>query len=418
MGERRRVAVTGIGTVNAFTAGGTEAVAASLALGRSGDRPRAELPAPRQPEAVSPAQVEAGDARRAHRAGAAADGSRACASSPWRPASWRCGTRASPAGAGLGIVVGTEHGDFRSSEEFARGLSRSRPGRALAADLSEHRHEHHGVAGGDRGRGEGAIRDAQPADGGGRSGDRARGGAHRGGARGRRGGRRSGRDLRERVPAAGRDGRPVADAWRGGRRAAVRTTATHNGPVLGEGATFLVLEDLAGARRARRDDPGRGGGRAPGATVPAAPRTARRPTRADRDSPVCRLLLRTTTAGFTRCYGSGNGDPGDRRLGARAARARPRIPGLGSARPSPWRRSSASTRAWAPFARRGGPRRLARPRARARPRHRAGRVPDRARRRRQRTPSCRDRAIGGAADASRRPSLRGGGRATRPGRFA
>src|SRR5438876_213641 len=58
----------------------------------------------------------------------------------------------------------------------------------------------------------------------------------------------------------------------------------HNGPVLGEGATFLVLEDLVSARRrgatilAEVVDAAWG-------NVPAAPHGAR-PARADRGSPV------------------------------------------------------------------------------------------------------------------------------------
>ena len=84
----------------------------------------------------------------------------------------------------------------------------------------------------------------------------------------------------------------------------------HNGPVLGEGATFLVLEDLVSARRrgatilAEVVDAAWG-------TVPAAPHGAR-PARADRGSPVRRLLRPhgQPRPHFRRCYGSGNGDPG------------------------------------------------------------------------------------------------------------
>ena len=84
----------------------------------------------------------------------------------------------------------------------------------------------------------------------------------------------------------------------------------HNGPVLGEGATFLVLEDLVSARRrgatilAEVVDAAWG-------NVPAAPHGAR-PARADRGSPVRRLLRPhgQPRPHFRRCYGSGNGDPG------------------------------------------------------------------------------------------------------------
>jgi hypothetical protein len=86
--------------------------------------------------------------------------------------------------------------------------------------------------------------------------------------------------------------------------------ADHNGPVPGEGATFLVLEDLAAARArgatilAEVTDAAWGG-------VRVAPHGAR-PTRVDRDSPVGRLVRRHAGghARLARCYGAGNGDPG------------------------------------------------------------------------------------------------------------
>jgi 3-oxoacyl-[acyl-carrier-protein] synthase II len=83
--------------------------------------------------------------------------------------------------------------------------------------------------------------------------------------------------------------------------------ADHNGPVLGEGATFLVLEELAiaqarGARIIAEIVEAAWG------NVPTAPHTAR-PGRIDRDSPAARLVRSCAPERIARCYGSGNGDP-------------------------------------------------------------------------------------------------------------
>jgi len=85
--------------------------------------------------------------------------------------------------------------------------------------------------------------------------------------------------------------------------------ADHNGPVLGEGATFLVLEDLdiATARGATIHAEVAG---AVWGNLPVAPHTAPR-SRRDRRSPVLRLLARLglPPEGLAACYGAGNGDP-------------------------------------------------------------------------------------------------------------
>jgi 3-oxoacyl-(acyl-carrier-protein) synthase len=296
------VAVTGMGTVNAFTAGGAEAVAGSLARGRSAIAP-ASFPLHESPSRLA-AQVESGTLSALIGSDRGRRLSRTCqlAVAASELAVQDAGVAA---GAGLAIVVGTEHGDFRSSEAFARGyLDRGPAGLSpliFPNTVMNTMASMAAIAVGARGpsvtvnqltvAGDLAIARAAALIGAGRADAAVAGGVD---------------EIDEAVYRRLAE-RGALSPMRGTEAEGCRPyEATHNGPVLGEGATFLVLEDLAGARRrgatilAEVVDAAWG-------NVPAAPHTAR-PARPDRDSPVCRLLR--NHGGFRRCYGSGNGDPG------------------------------------------------------------------------------------------------------------
>ncbi|MGH7367550.1 MAG: beta-ketoacyl synthase N-terminal-like domain-containing protein, partial [Candidatus Rokuibacteriota bacterium] len=125
MNAARRVVVTGLGTVNASTAGGRAALAGALALGRSAIGPVRAFDtvdlssrlAAEVEEATLASLVDRDAARRL---------SRIC-----RLALGACLLAVRDAvvagGPGLGIVVGTEHGDFTSSRDFAQGFLRRGP---------------------------------------------------------------------------------------------------------------------------------------------------------------------------------------------------------------------------------------------------------------------------------------------------
>jgi 3-oxoacyl-(acyl-carrier-protein) synthase len=321
-GSDRRVVVTGLGTVNASTTGGREALVGALALGRSaigpvrtfavadcGSRLAAEVD-----EATLASLVDRDVARRL---------SRIC-----RLALGACLLAVRDAGIaggpGLGIVVGTEHGDFTSSRDFAQGFLRRGPAglspmifpntvmntmasiaaiavgakapsvtvnqATLAGDLA--------VARGARlitdGRAEAVVA----------------GGVDE-----------LFEDVYRRLSQMGALSPMRGPAPEGCRPFA----ADHNGPVLGEGATFLVLEEREAAR-AR-------GARivaeiveAAWGNVPTTPHTGRA-RRRDSASPVARLLRDRGPERFERCYGAGNGDPAvddwERALLGRELTARP-----------------------------------------------------------------------------------------------
>ena len=121
----RRVVVTGVGTVNASTVGGRDALTSALALGRSAIGPvrtfdAADLTsrlAAEVDEATVASLVDRDAARRLSRICRLTLG--ACLL-----AVRDAGIQGGP---GLGTVVGTEHGDFTSSRDFAQGFLRHGP---------------------------------------------------------------------------------------------------------------------------------------------------------------------------------------------------------------------------------------------------------------------------------------------------
>ena len=305
----RRVVVTGIGTVNALGAGGAPALAALLAAGRSAIGPVRSFDASHSAsrlaaeidEVALAGLVDADTARRLSRICriAVAASSQAMADS---------GLDAGD-GTGLGLAIGTEHGDFRSSEAFAAGyLRRGVAGLSPMIFPNTVMNSMGAVAAIALGARGPTITVNQPTI----AGDLAvaRGAAMVAGGRAAA------------VVAGGVDelcapvyhrlaemrvlspmGRPTPEGCR-------PYAADHNGPVIGEGATFVVLEERSAAL-------------ARGATVhaeilgarwsaiPVAPHTAPR-ARCDTGSPVARVLGEAGVAAraVDLCYGAGNGDPG------------------------------------------------------------------------------------------------------------
>jgi 3-oxoacyl-[acyl-carrier-protein] synthase II len=306
MTERPRVVITGVGSLSALGAGGLAAVKRALDRGQSGIGPVQAFPVDGSPSRLA-AEV-APDALGAHVDREAARRlSRIC---QLAVAAARLAVAESGVGAGpdLGLVVGTEHGDFRSSAEFAAGFLRGGPAglspmifpntvmNSMAAQVA--------IAVGARGptltlnqatvAGDLALARAAALVAAGQARAVLAGGvdeicepAYRQLAR---------MGVLSPMAGEGPEGcRPFA--------------GDHNGPVLGEGATFLVLEvhEIARERGARAIAEVLG---ADWGSVPVTPHTAPR-ARVDRRSPVPPLLARVgmRARDLGACFGSGNGDP-------------------------------------------------------------------------------------------------------------
>ena len=300
----RRVVVSGVGTINASTAGGRDALAGALALNRSAIGPVRGFDtaaftsrlAAEVDDATLASLIDRDAARRL---------SRIC-----RLALAACVLAVRDAGVaggpGLGMVVGTEYGDFTSSRDFAMGFLTRGPGGlspmifpntvmntmasiaaiAIGAKAPSVTVNQSTLAG-DLAVARGARLVAD-----GRAAAVVAGGVDE-----------LFREVYQRLAEMGALSPMRSPAPEGCRPFA----ADHNGPVLGEGATFLVLEDRETAR-------------ARGArvlaeivevawgNVPTGPHTGR-PRRIDDRSPVARLIRARDPERVARCYGAGNGDP-------------------------------------------------------------------------------------------------------------
>jgi 3-oxoacyl-[acyl-carrier-protein] synthase II len=300
----RRVVVSGVGTINASTAGGRDALAGALALNRSAIGPVRGFDAAAFTSGLA-AEVDDATLASLIDRDAARRLSRIC-----RLALAACVLAVRDAGVArgpdLGMVVGTEYGDFTSSRDFAMGFLTRGPGglspmifpntvmntmasiaaiaigakapsvtvnqATLAGDLA-------------------VVRGARLiADG--RAAAVVAGGVDE-----------LFQEVYQRLAEMGALSPMRSPAPEGCRPFA----ADHNGPVLGEGASFLVLEEMEAAR-------------ARGArvlaeivevawgNVPTGPHTGRA-RRIDDRSPVARLIRTRGPEGVARCYGAGNGDP-------------------------------------------------------------------------------------------------------------
>ena len=299
----RRVVITGMGTVNAVTTGGTAAVESALARGPSAIGAVTGLSIGGLPSRLG-AQVDPDRLASLIGLDAARRLSRIC---QLTVAACELAVKDAAAGAGpeLGIVVGTEHGDFRSSAEFALGFLRRGPtglspmifpntvmntmasvaAIAIGAKGPSVTLNQTTVAG-DLAVARGAALVAS-----GRADAVVAGGVD---------------EICEPTYRHLAGMGALSPALGDGPEACRPFDPAHNGPVLGEGATFAVLESLEAARaRGATIIAELGVGR--WASAGAAPHAVSRRA-PDARSSVSRLL-RTHAREMSACYGSGNGDP-------------------------------------------------------------------------------------------------------------
>jgi len=306
MSVRRRVVVTGMGSVSAAGCGGSSAVAAALARSAETIAPLKAFALPDCPSRLA-AEVDDGELMTLLDGNAVRRLSRIC-----RMAVAACRLAAADAGieggARLGLAVGSEYGDFRSGAEFFNGFLRRGPAglspmifpntvmNSMAAVVA--------IATGAKApsvtlnqatvAGDLAVARAAALIAGGRADAVLAGGVDE-----------IFLDVYRGLSALGALSPMAGDIPEGCRPYA----SDHNGPVMGEGATFLVLEEFEVARARGATILAEVLGSAWG-SIPVAPHTAP-VSRRDAYRTVWKALDQAGVepGELGRCYGSGNGDP-------------------------------------------------------------------------------------------------------------
>lgn len=306
MTGRRRVVITGLGSVSAAGCGGSAALAAALARSAETIAPLKAFTVPDCGSRLA-AEVDDDELMTLLDADTVRRLSRIC-----RMAVAACRLAATEAGieggARLGLSVGSEYGDFRSGAEFFSGFLRRGPGglspmifpntvmnsmaavvaiamRAKAPSVTVNQ----ATVAGDLAVVRGAALIAS-----GRADAVIAGGVDE-----------IFSDIYRGLCALG-----ALSPMAGGAREGCRPYAPdHNGLVMGEGATFLVLEEMEAARARGATIHAEMLGSAWG-SIPVAPHTAP-VSRPDAHQTVQRALEQAgvAPASLGRSYGSGNGDP-------------------------------------------------------------------------------------------------------------